>query len=328
MDKDLIRKFFNDQCDAAEKSEVIKWMGSPENKLLLSQWLDEHWQELNVSTRPDIKLDHIWQKIALEKQLPETGAVLPEKKTTIRWWYAMAAALLLFTVGGLGIQFLNSDQKPLETVYKTEYGQVMKIRLPDQSEVTLNGNSSIRIKETWSDQQPREVWLDGEGFFSVKHTVNHQKFIVYANENVGVEVLGTEFSVSDWKEKTRVVLNSGKIQLHLKENQLEQQIEMKPGDLAEFDNTKVELVRLKVNPEVYSSWRNQSLVFDNTPLSEVSKRIEETYGIDVTMDSVLYSKRLTGKVSIENLDVLLEAMANGFQLKIHRTETQITMQPK
>jgi transmembrane sensor len=328
MDDKILLRFFNDQCSPAEQAEVITWMRKAENRLLLINWLKDHWQEFDVSSKPEVNLEYIWHKIALET-LPYEQENNKKAKTS-RWWYGSSAAIILMALASWwwGTRMDSSKDNLLETIYRTEYGQITRIYLPDSSEVILNGNSSLTLKQAWNEDKPREVWIDGEGFFSVKHTRNHQKFIVYANENIGVEVVGTEFSVSNWREKTRVVLNNGKIHLHVKKKNTNQNIEMKPGDLAEFDHKKIQLVRQQVNPEVYSSWTEERLVFDNTPLSEVIRRIEETYGINVKMESSLYSKRLTGKVSIENLDILLEAMESSYQLKIIKTDQQITIQSR
>lgn len=51
----------------------------------------------------------------------------------------------------------------------TAYGQNLKITLPDQSEVVLNANSSIKYKKTWNSNEIREVWVEGEAYFDVKH---------------------------------------------------------------------------------------------------------------------------------------------------------------
>ena len=45
----------------------------------------------------------------------------------------------------------------------------------DGSEATLNGHSSLRYAARWAASKPREVWLDGEGYFSVTHQPNNQR---------------------------------------------------------------------------------------------------------------------------------------------------------
>jgi ferric-dicitrate binding protein FerR (iron transport regulator) len=69
--------------------------------------------------------------------------------------------------------------------------------LPDNSTVILNANSSLRYQENWEAELLREVWVDGEAFFSVVHTHNHQRFRVNVTDDLKVEVLGTEFNVKD-----------------------------------------------------------------------------------------------------------------------------------
>src|SRR5690606_4200493 len=119
--------------------------------------------------------------------------------------------------------------------------------------IILNGNSRISYKKRWGMNGVREVILNGEAYFAVSHTVNQQKFIVHTSDGVHVEVLGTEFTVSNRPHKTRVVLNSGTIQLNIKDQQIEEKFTMLPGDLVEFEDSPLNYEKRKVNPEVYSS---------------------------------------------------------------------------
>ncbi len=64
---------------------------------------------------------------------------------------------------------------------------------------------------TGTDAKSREVWIEGEAFFSVKPSSVPRAFLVHTASNMNVEVLGTTFNVVDRHGRMQVVLNSGKV---------------------------------------------------------------------------------------------------------------------
>ena len=52
--------------------------------------------------------------------------------------------------------------------YATNYGEIKTIMLPDSSQVTLNANSNLSFNTGRSTNNPREVWIEGEAFFTVR----------------------------------------------------------------------------------------------------------------------------------------------------------------
>lgn len=105
--------------------------------------------------------------------------------------------------------------------------------LPDHSRVTLNANSRVTYYEETHPQPVREVFLEGEAFFSVVHQerASPVPFIV-RTPDLTVQVLGTEFNVNTRRGRTQVVLDDGQIELQLPS---EQKAAMKPGDLVEYE---------------------------------------------------------------------------------------------
>ena len=116
----------------------------------------------------------------------EAVRVIPLRTYRPVWW---AAAM----VAGLLIGFFWWTNQPIpDTIYRTGYGQIRKINLPDGSTLTLNANSEARLPGDWSDRPTRDVSLKGEGFFQVvKRTGQSQPRFVVNTGELAVEVLGT-----------------------------------------------------------------------------------------------------------------------------------------
>lgn len=235
----------------------------------------------------------------------------------LNWRVAAVFIGLLALVSGY---FLRSSQTDTIT-YSSGYGEIKHIVLPDSSRATLNGNTQLYIsKSGWNTTSDREVFLEGEAFFEVKHINNNgkaNKFLVHTNE-LDVEVLGTEFSVTSRHQETQVVLNSGKVQLQIPQNSDTSKLIMSPGDLVVFNkqigNAVVEQTK---SPDQLNSWRRNQLVFDGTTLSEISDILKDTYGLEIKFSSEsLRKKRFRGTFIADDIDILKEALTQTYEIQI------------
>jgi ferric-dicitrate binding protein FerR (iron transport regulator) len=204
----------------------------------------------------------------------------------------------------------------------TQYAENQKIQLPDGSFVVLNANSSVSFADDWDEQSPREVWLKGEAFFSVTHTANHQKFIVHTND-LDVQVLGTKFNVNARVSKTRVVLNSGKVKLFLRQEK-NQEVDMKPGELVDFSSNNKAFVKKAVKTKVFSAWVNKELVFEDTSLEEIAQLLEDNYGYKVKfVNKELANLTFTGTANTENINLLFTILQKTFNISIQKQENNL-----
>ena len=283
--------------------------------------------------KPEVNLtqiDHSWQR--LERVL-EFGEEEKTKTRTMpgvgnwkRYWGRYAAVVaLLITVATIYQLFFSYNL----VVHSTHFGETASITLPDNSTVTLNSNSRLKYHSLWDDNKDREVWLDGEAYFSVVKTDDNQKFYVKSADGLLVEVLGTEFNVTKRKSRTRVVLNTGKIRLNINNPSLKEDIIMLPGELVEFKKTSTSLIRKKVNPELYTSWKCKKLMFEDTRLEEVVLLLEEIYGLKVEVsEPVLLEKRVSGSAPSDNINLLINGLSESFGLSIVHTKKHVKISKK
>ena len=213
--------------------------------------------------------------------------------------------------------------------YQTPFGKRQRLVLPDGSVVMLNAHSLLRVVH-WTNTQ-REVLLRGEAFFRVSkksYAGQPVKFVVRAN-NVAVEVLGTQFDVSTRNQRVKVVLNEGHIRLKVMgEQQSDRQpvrtLDMLPGDLVELVNEQNLTLSSQIATGEHLAWVSNELVFDETPLSEVARLIEENYGYTVQFaDPDLAKRQLTARLPDPSLDILLKALSKAFALTITQTNKTI-----
>ncbi len=313
----MLIKFLADSCSEEELAQVMRYLQQPDGDAEMQQLLDEAWDQLQFYPEVSGELsERMYAGIrarttAVPAKPVLTGGRRPMLRSARLRLSAIVTSILLLAGFAYLLQYHS------QVTEHTAYGQVATIILPDQSVVKLNGNSQIRYGRHWNSTAAREIWLEGEAFFSVIHTKNHQKFIVHTAENCSVEVLGTSFSVMRRRDRTRVVLNSGRIRLNLGESAQARQVTMLPGELVEFKKEPIAYRRQRVESARFSAWTQNKMVFDATPLAEVVAILHDTYGVEVTVaDPALLSKQLWGSVPSGKASLLLAALENSFGLRV------------
>lgn len=268
--------------------------------------------------------DHV---LAAEWQRLSEAIGQATRKNASPWYryrWAASVAALAFLATFVWLFVLNRD-----IAHATAFGEIAEVSLPDGSSVILNANSKLSYAAGWADDEPREVWLTGEAFFEVKkRNTGDGRFIVHSKDT-RVEVLGTSFNVNNRKQETTVVLNTGRVALQKDDDTDTVRVMMKPGDLVTLSPVTNRVKKQRVNPEIYSSWKDHKFIFDNTPLSEVAILIEENYGKEVLIrEESLKNRVLSGEIPVPSIDVLLEALSRSFDIKVTQKDNQIILEKK
>jgi transmembrane sensor len=223
----------------------------------------------------------------------------------------IAAAVVIAMISFLLWPKPDADQLQ----FQTAFGEQKNILLPDGSKIQLNGNSSIHYSSEWNTTNDREIWISGEAFFEVTHTANHQPFIVHTGESLDVKVLGTRFNVKVRRHKTEVMLEEGKVRLQMNAVPGRDTLTMKPGDLVTL--MKEDLKQETVIASRYAAWKDHKLYFSETPLSEVAKILEDTYGFEVQFKKrSLNDRKLSGEIQSKDGEEILTAIRESLDIKI------------
>lgn len=322
--KSLFIKFLDDRCTPQEIEEIINYLKTSDDADSLPQ-VEEVLEKLESFPSMDTqRADNMFNRITVgERQV--SSPALKRERLSYQWSYWQIAATFLGIIFLAGIcMWFNESSDTLR--YATQFGETKKMFLPDGTSVDLNANSELRYSETWQDDSIREVWLVGEAFFSVVHTQDHRKFVVHTSHDFSVEVLGTQFNVNSRGEKATVVLNSGKVKINTPK-QVKAQWVMQPGELVEYEIESHQINQKTVDTTLYTSWRNNLLLFKNTPLSEIGLLISDNYGYEVTFNNDRLSQlQFTGSNPADQLDLLLKTLSWSFNLNITKQGDQILVE--
>jgi len=232
-------------------------------------------------------------------------------------WKRYAAIFTTVTVVAATTWFYVNREQVVTASYKTIYGQTEKIRLPDSTEIRLNANSALRFSMTKHGK--REVWLDGEGFFTVVHDINNTPFLIHTSD-VDVQVLATAFNVNTRRVMTRIVLNSGAVKLMLNGDD-QQAVNMKPGEMITYSSKTKQLLRRNVNPADYSAWLDNTLVFNETPIEEVAAVLNDNLGIKLEIeDKDLQKELFTGSIPMSDVEIFFKTLSRSLHVVIEKKD--------
>lgn len=203
-----------------------------------------------------------------------------------------------------------------------------EIILPDGSKVWLNAESTINYRIPFGLKE-RDVKLTGEAFFEVKRDELKPFFV--ESGKVKVTVLGTRFNCKSFPEDkaVEIVLAEGAVRLNTTSSETEKEFILKPGERAVVDKMTNQISISSENVEKYIGWHEGRLIFDECPLSEVGRRLERWFGVEIEIDdSRVLDYQISTTFERESLSQILSMLelASPIKIEVIRAATGKTIQ--
>lgn len=324
MTEELIQKYFQNNCNPEEAKQVLQWFETKEGGRYFKKLMEEKATDFEAThTLFDVSSDRKHRVLErIKKEINSTQKGKRNKWKSRNYKLVQVAASVVFIALCVGVYFLTLNQP--EITYQTAYGDRIQAILPDGSEVYLNGNSTLSFKENFNDRKIREVWLKGEAYFQVTHTASDKKFIVHNVDQSSVEVLGTEFNIDSRVHRTKVVLSSGKVKFRVEDQK--QEVVMKPDDLIKYETGNKNLTKKVVNPEIFSSWKGDKLLFQETSLADIKESLENAYGFKINVkDSLLLQEQVSGSIPNTHPDEILDGLSRLLNFEFERINEEINI---
>lgn len=334
----LADESFINYCKKSSPGDVAFWenyiLEHPDQNLLIEEAIEKFIQLFNVLAEADRdeQLTLLTNRLNLMEPAPVVEMARIEKKLSniilTQVFKFSAAAVLLATVLFTVINYNTGHRKSLKT-FVAAYGERKNIQLPDGSVVTLNGGSKIEINESFG-ASIRDVYLEGEAFFDVKHNVA-LPFIVHTPA-MDVKALGTAFNVKAYlNEKiTETSLIKGLVEVTLKENNNRimllypnQKIKWEHsfgkdavnnsskvkigGTLNMADSLMKKLVVTDEGDIKEIAWKENKLIFEDELFGDIAILLERWYGVKIEFkDDAIRNYRFTGIFQKEDLITVLD----------------------
>lgn len=252
----------------------------------------------------------------------------------------IAAALFVPLAVLETVQLFEKDKAEVESPYiaYTEYktsrpfisqsanpGTKGSVTLPDGSQVWLNSCSSISFPAEF-DSTARMVKLDGEAYFKVESEPTRPMFIECRDRFV-VKVTGTEFNITSYTDEDsfKLLLVSGSLSIQDKESG--EIFSVSPREQIElFDKKGMKPIKELPAIEDRTAWKEGRLLFDDTPMPEVLRRIEKWYGVTVKVaDDRILGYRLTATFESESVSRVFDLLAISSGIKYSIEGSTVTI---
>ena len=309
---------------------------------------DEHHALIRGLNKFDDEL-YKEREFAVKALLHENRQSLLPRGLNTGW--IIAATVVIMLMAGFWASYTKKDLSTApKFAFVTPNGKKIHTILPDGSVVWLNSASTISYTNNVNKSSKREVYLNGEAYFDIKHDAQHP-FIVHAGM-VNIVVLGTAFNVKAYSNDSFIetTLIRGKVAL-VNNNDHGSVITMFPNEKISISTIKnlvkkVVLANKAVNRDSIgtsagtvvtapvlpdaaideTAWLNNRLSFKQESFTKLALRLERWYNVKFFFDDDNLSDKLfTGTFTNQGINEVMRALqiARPFHYSITNNQIHI-----
>lgn len=208
------------------------------------------------------------------------------------------------------------------------YGKIFELILSDGSHVFLNAGSKLRYPVAFAPEKPRDVFLEGEGYFQV--TKDKARPFTVITDQINTRVYGTKFNVSNYKNEhnTSTVLVEGSVGIY-KSNNVEgvPPVMLTPGQRGLFNDEQLQVE--KVNVDKYIAWTEGKLYFVNDRFDLILREMERHFNVAIDNQyTALKEKKFTGTFDVEGLEDILHVFQMYTPFEYHIQNNTVIIKAK
>jgi transmembrane sensor len=365
MDDLLIIKFLTGKTNSEESKKIVFWLNQNDDNRLHYFNLKRIWQESSANPNNEDFLNNSWDRLKI--RMENTGNEIrrieqrPEIMRTIKKLFLAASIAILFgTTLFFGLQNYHiSHLKGNLNQIIVPLGSRSNIILPDGSSVWLNSGSTLYYRSDFTGKA-REVILEGEGFFDVKHSIDNSPFFVSAG-GLRIKVMGTTFNVKSYPDEDIIetTLVNGRVEVYsAKSDQVQSPIILSPnqkltyikkgsGMIVTAERKNLELkqepakisvnekedinnfkIAKQINPELSTSWKDGKLIFSGETLENLVPKLERYYNITISLEGdSIKSLKYSGTLEEVTIEQMLRALekTSPIRFDINKNHVILTM---
>jgi ferric-dicitrate binding protein FerR (iron transport regulator) len=248
-------------------------------------------------------------------------------RATARWIGAVAAAAVI-AVGVYTVRHRSVTAAAPDRIYATHRGERVTVRLADGSSVVLGAQSTLRYGSSFGHDN-RNVYLDGEAYFTVAHHAA-APFVVYTTHSA-TQVLGTEFFLKAYPADSdaQIAVTDGKVALRARTAAPGSGVSLVYGDVARIDARGLMTVARGVPVDAYAEWTHGRLPFVRSKMSDVVAELERWYDVTIVVrDSTLAHASVSVTLDAESADQAMDLLSDILNASWTRSGHIITLSSK
>ncbi|AHW61531.1 FecR family protein [Draconibacterium orientale] len=324
--KSLIIAKLDGEISLQEKERLYNWMAKSKKNTRYYTEIKDLWEASLANASEIAKTSQEWERFKNRIAAHPNNI---EKRLRIVTWTRVAAILAL---GLLITNLVKPYFKPAVPVYMTSIapaGSVAQTILPDGTMIYLNAGSEIKY-DVNAESNLREVFIDGEAWFDVER--NEEKPFIVHTPYYDVKVLGTQFNVKTYKDEETVVttLEEGSVQvLSTEQFKLQRNVVLKPGEQLAYNKTNKKLYIEEVDTRLFTSWKDNKLIFLNMSFADLIKLLERKFGVNIeVIDKTILDEHYTGTIKNETILEILNIIQHTHPIKYEIKGQKIIIQKK
>jgi len=344
IEKTLLDKFLKNECNAAERALVLKYLDTHPGEI--EAYLAEEAAGTEKENAEPWETERSEQTFATIQQRITRK---PMTRRIVAWSLAAAAAAILFLAlpwlirGGRirsanqGLATTRTDTKTPDEEWLQQVNNTTDVKtfnLPDGTMAELAPGTRIEYRQSFAANNRRLVRLAGEAQFDVaKDPANP---FILASGDLSTTVLGTIFSVTAYPDSAtiQVHLYSGRVLTEARSGfatRLGKGIYLQPGDVLTYNrhlltasvrsmkkNNRAD-VAISTHRKARSTTQPNWYMFGGQPLAQVFDQLSDYYGVEINyFPSDVSNRYFTGKFSkTDAIESILKdiSLMHGLTLK-------------
>lgn len=338
---ELLAKYFSGQASDREIEQLEAWVQSDLAHRKLFDELSDAWNATGDVRALDLDVSDAWGALSdcideADEDKPHalrpnaTSEVRSErtaKTASRRPWQRLfqVAGGVALVVGVAVLVWMGPDSE--SHVIAADRGERSSFELIDGTHVDLNADSKLTVSPEFG-QGMRAVRLDGEAYFDVPH-VEGRPFRVETLEGV-VRVVGTAFNVMAYadEKQVQVAVAEGRVALNVQSSAQAAQTDtvlLEPKQFGIMADRRLLELRDGIDLGPLTAWREGRLVFEDAPFSEVVRRLERWYNLQIDVQAPLTTiDRLNAVFDEEAVREVVGDIALALDLQFEMEDARVT----
>lgn len=335
----LLMDSFINYCKQSCQQDVTYWENyiqiSPAHADLVSRAKEKYTELFHALAAADLEEQVARLKDSINNTAPTPVYSIQaeaDKKQSNIFKLAIKITAAVIVVIGLFVarDYFNKTSLDGVQTFAAANGERKTIQLPDGSDVTINSGSTLQINQHFG-AECRDVYLQGEAFFEVKHNASIP-FIVHTAV-MDVKAVGTAFNVKAYQNElyTETALIKGLVEVTLKEEnnirvllhanekikwktvgpdnsiQLPASTIQSAGHINLPDSLRKKIVATNDGIIKEIAWKADKLIFFDEQFDEIARLLERWYNVKINFaNDALRSYHFSGAFEKEDLITVLD----------------------
>jgi ferric-dicitrate binding protein FerR (iron transport regulator) len=212
---------------------------------------------------------------------------LPKQVPHYTWLRSIFVAIfLILVIGGAAILLGKDKQRPADWVYINALTGKKNVQLPDGSKVMLRQGSSVAYPADFG-KDSRNLTVKGEAYFEVSYNPA-VPFSINSIKGITTDK-GTSFILRSNDTVEVLLVSNGRVKF--------ESIENKGGFVVLGSGQKAQIAGKQVvtspaGENNLLAWTNEQLIFNRTPLKQVTSDLHNFYGVPIRVATDIESEKI------------------------------------